>query len=84
MDLGALEPSTPLLTLPSSIGKGALFISRFISAKLDASSERMKPLLDYLLALDHGGQVRRAGYGFLREHVEDLWLLTFLPSICRS
>ncbi|THU58383.1 hypothetical protein C4D60_Mb03t13670 [Musa balbisiana] len=56
VDLGALEPSTPLLTLPSSIGKGALFISRFISAKLDASSERMKPLLDYLLALDHGGQ----------------------------
>ncbi|RZS01936.1 hypothetical protein BHM03_00031891 [Ensete ventricosum] len=62
VDLAALEPSTPLLTLPSSIGKGAQFISRFISAKLDARSESMKPLLDYLLALDHGGQVRRAGY----------------------
>ncbi|CAD5182029.1 unnamed protein product [Musa acuminata subsp. malaccensis] len=56
VDFGALEPSTPLLTLPSSIGKGAQFISRFISAKLNASSESMKPLLDYLLALNHGGQ----------------------------
>ncbi|XP_064955353.1 sucrose synthase 7-like [Musa acuminata AAA Group] len=56
VDFGALEPYTPLLTLPSSIGKGAQFISRFISAKLNASSESMKPLLDYLLALNHGGQ----------------------------
>ncbi|KAF0934530.1 hypothetical protein E2562_025626 [Oryza meyeriana var. granulata] len=53
VDFGALDDlSTPHLTLPSSIGNGAHFVSRFLSSKL---SDNKKPLLDYLLALSHRG-----------------------------
>ncbi|CAN6232801.1 unnamed protein product [Urochloa humidicola] len=55
VDFGALDDlSTPRLTLPSSIGNGLQFISRFMSSKLAGSG--MKPLLDYLLALSHRGE----------------------------
>uniref|UniRef100_A0A0E0NNB5 Sucrose synthase n=1 Tax=Oryza rufipogon TaxID=4529 RepID=A0A0E0NNB5_ORYRU len=52
VDFGALDLSTPHLTLPSSIGKGAHLVSRFMSSKL---TDNKKPLLDYLLALSHRG-----------------------------
>uniref|UniRef100_J3LIQ9 Sucrose synthase n=1 Tax=Oryza brachyantha TaxID=4533 RepID=J3LIQ9_ORYBR len=52
VDFGALDLSTPHLTLPSSIGNGAQLVSRFLSSKL---SDKKKPLLDYLLALSHRG-----------------------------
>jgi len=58
VNLGALDLSTPRLTLPSSIGNGMHLVSRFLSSRLGGGggTEKMpsmkKPLLlDYLLAL---------------------------------
>ncbi|KAM0898712.1 hypothetical protein ACQ4PT_021773 [Festuca glaucescens] len=56
VDFGALDLSTPHLTLPSSIGNGTQFVSRFMSSKLSGKSENMKLLLDYLLALNYRGE----------------------------
>nr|CAD1830657.1 unnamed protein product [Ananas comosus var. bracteatus] len=56
IDFGAFNLSTPLLALPSSVGNGMQFVSRFLSSKLGDKSESMKPLLDYLLALNHRGE----------------------------
>ena len=60
VDFGALDLSTPHLTLPSSIGNGLQFVSKFMSSKLGDKPEiSMKPLLDYLLSLNYRGEVRR-------------------------
>ncbi|XP_072995765.1 sucrose synthase 7-like [Typha latifolia] len=56
VDFGALDLSTPHLTLPSSIGKGMQFVSKFLSSKLSEKSTSIKPLLDYLLALNYRGE----------------------------
>ncbi|XP_042388147.1 sucrose synthase 7-like [Zingiber officinale] len=56
VDFGAFDQSTPLITLPSSIGNGMQFISRFMSSRLNEHSESLRPLLDYLLKLNHRGQ----------------------------
>ncbi|XP_072970385.1 sucrose synthase 7-like [Typha angustifolia] len=56
VDFGAFDLSSPHLVVPSSIGNGMQFISRFLSSKLSEDSESMKPLLDYLLALNHAGE----------------------------
>ncbi|KAI4969094.1 hypothetical protein ZWY2020_000008 [Hordeum vulgare] len=56
VDFGALDLSTPHLTLPSSIGNGMQFVSKFMSSKLNDKPESMKPLLDYLLTLNHRGE----------------------------
>ncbi|XP_062220858.1 sucrose synthase 7-like isoform X2 [Phragmites australis] len=56
VDFGALDLSTPHLTLPSSIGNGMRFISRFMSSKLSDKPHNMKTLLDYLLALNYRGE----------------------------
>lgn len=57
IDFGAMDFSTPRLTLSSSIGNGMDFISKCMSSKLSGSSGNAKPLLDYLLALDYQGEV---------------------------
>lgn len=49
---------TPKLSLPSSIGNGLGYISKFMSLKLSGKSECAKPLVDYLLTLDRNGEVR--------------------------
>ncbi|XP_011047767.1 PREDICTED: sucrose synthase 7-like isoform X1 [Populus euphratica] len=56
VDFGAMDFSTPRLTLSSSIGIGLNYMSKFMSSKLRGSSDAAKPLLDYLLALDHQGE----------------------------
>ncbi|KAG8064019.1 hypothetical protein GUJ93_ZPchr0004g39566 [Zizania palustris] len=57
VDFGAVDLSTPHLTLPSSIGNGLQFISKFMSSKLQSDKpESSKPLLDYLLTLNHRGE----------------------------
>ncbi|KAM3223200.1 hypothetical protein ACQJBY_056881 [Aegilops geniculata] len=56
VDFGALDLSTPHLTLPSSIGNGMQFVSRFMSSKLSGKPESMKPLLHYLLNLNYRGE----------------------------
>ncbi|XP_048499057.1 sucrose synthase 5 isoform X2 [Beta vulgaris subsp. vulgaris] len=53
VDFGALEHSTPHLTLSSSIGNGVNFISKFLSSKLWADKEATKPLVEHLLLLKH-------------------------------
>ncbi|XP_065881335.1 sucrose synthase 7-like [Euphorbia lathyris] len=56
IDFGALDFSTPHLTLSSSIGNGMDFISKFTSAKINGSSDSAKLLLDYLAALNYQGE----------------------------
>nr|APT67192.1 Susy7 [Bambusa emeiensis] len=56
VDFGALDLSTPHMTLPSSIGNGLQLVSKFLSSKLSNKPESMKPLLDYLLALNYRGE----------------------------
>ncbi|XP_011003696.1 PREDICTED: sucrose synthase 7-like isoform X1 [Populus euphratica] len=56
VDFGAMDFSTPRLTLSSSIGNGVNYMSKFMSLKLSGSSEAAKPLLDYLSALNHQGE----------------------------
>ncbi|KAG5515357.1 hypothetical protein RHGRI_036414 [Rhododendron griersonianum] len=67
VDFGAFDYSTRRLTLSSCIGNGVDFVSKFMASKTggDTSSkkkktggdlEHAKPLLDYLLALNHQGE----------------------------
>ena len=71
VDIGALDLSTPHLTLPSSIGNGLQFVSKFMSSKLGDKPEiSMKPLLDYLLSLNYRGEVRQS------DHLPMLHILT--------
>ncbi|KAE8665909.1 Sucrose synthase 6 [Hibiscus syriacus] len=56
IDFGSINYTTPHLTLPSSIGNGATYVSKFMFSKLSESCECDSPLLDYLLALNHQGE----------------------------
>ncbi|XP_071705255.1 sucrose synthase 7-like [Rutidosis leptorrhynchoides] len=56
LDFGAFDISTPQLTLPSSIGNGFGYISKFTTSRLSGDIEDAKPLLDHLLALNHHGE----------------------------
>ncbi|KAL7201770.1 hypothetical protein ACSBR1_033467 [Camellia fascicularis] len=56
IDFGACDFSTPRLTLSSSIGNGVDFMSKFMTSRISGDLERAKPLLEYLLALDHHGE----------------------------
>ncbi|KAK1262263.1 Sucrose synthase 7 [Acorus gramineus] len=56
VDFGALDTSTPHLTLPSSIGNGLQYITKFLSSKIGNRPENAKPLLDYLLGLELQGE----------------------------
>ncbi|KAE8727129.1 Sucrose synthase 6 [Hibiscus syriacus] len=56
IDFGSINYTTPHLTLPSSVGNGATYFSKFMFSKLSESCECDSPLLDYLLALNHQGE----------------------------
>uniref|UniRef100_A0A7N0U4Y2 Sucrose synthase n=1 Tax=Kalanchoe fedtschenkoi TaxID=63787 RepID=A0A7N0U4Y2_KALFE len=56
LDFGAFDYSLPKMTLSSSIGTGASFITRILSSKLSGSSESANPLLQHLLALNYHGE----------------------------
>nr|GEU88194.1 sucrose synthase 7-like [Tanacetum cinerariifolium] len=56
VDFEAFDFGLPRLTLPSSIGKGLDYISKFMTSRLGGDLENAKPLLDYLLALNHHGE----------------------------
>lgn len=60
VDFGAMDFSMPHLTLSSSIGNGVNLTSKFLSSKL--TSTCAQPLVDYLLSLNHQGDVSRHGY----------------------
>lgn len=54
VDFGAFDQMLPQMTLSSSIGNGLNFISKFAALKLGGTaSQGAKPLVDYLLALNH-------------------------------
>ncbi|KAK9996706.1 hypothetical protein SO802_021392 [Lithocarpus litseifolius] len=56
IDFGAIEFSTPRMTLSSSIGNGANFISAFMTSRLHGKCGSEKLLLEYLQALNHHGE----------------------------
>lgn len=57
VDFGAVNFSAPTLTLSSSIGDGIGFVSKFITSKLSGKVDSAQPLVDYLLSLNHQGEV---------------------------
>ena len=57
LDFGAFDFSGRRLTLSSSIGNGVDFISKFMASKTSGDLEHSKPLVEYLLALNHHGEV---------------------------
>lgn len=57
VDFGAFDYSTRRLTLSSCIGNGVDFVAKFMASKTGGDLEQAKPLLDYLLALKHHGEV---------------------------
>ncbi|XP_042039342.1 sucrose synthase 7-like [Salvia splendens] len=56
IDFGATDVTLPHLTLPSSVGNGVSYISKFLASKLDGSPWKAQSLVDYLLTLDHHGE----------------------------
>lgn len=57
VDFGAMDFSTPLTTLPSSIGNGVTYISKFISSRLSGKSDNANPFLHHLKSLNYKGEV---------------------------
>ncbi|EXB80246.1 Sucrose synthase 2 [Morus notabilis] len=56
IDFGEIDFLTPRTALPSSIGNGLTFISKFMSSKLTSNSGNARQLLEYLQALYHRGE----------------------------
>ncbi|KAI7734283.1 hypothetical protein M8C21_012186 [Ambrosia artemisiifolia] len=56
IDFGAMDFKLPTMSLPSSIGNGVNFTSKFITSKLYAESSCQQLLVDYLLSLNHQGE----------------------------
>ena len=56
-DFGAFDFPIPHLTLSSSIGNGLHFVSKFLTSKLSGKIEKTQPIVDYLLSLNHQGEV---------------------------
>lgn len=57
LDFGSMDFKSPTMSLSSSIGHGVNFASKFITSKLYAQSGSQQLLVDYLLSLDHQGEV---------------------------
>lgn len=57
IDFGAVELSMPHLTLSSSIGNGFNSVAKFLSTKLAGRSETAQALVNYLLSMNHHGDV---------------------------
>lgn len=57
IDFGAFDFGCEKPSLTSSIGNGMNFISKFMASKLSSGPECAKPLVDYLLSLNHRGEV---------------------------
>ncbi|KAI5673924.1 hypothetical protein M9H77_14288 [Catharanthus roseus] len=56
IDFGAFDFGCERPSLTSSIGNGMNFISKFMASKLSSGPECAKPLVDYLLSLNHRGE----------------------------
>ncbi|QCD77989.1 sucrose synthase [Vigna unguiculata] len=55
-DFGAFDFPIPNLTLPSSIGNGLHFVSKFLTSRFSGKLIKTQPIVDYLLSLNHGGE----------------------------
>lgn len=56
-DFGAFDMGIPQLTLPSSIGNGLQFVSKFLTTRLSGKLAKTQAIVDYLLTLTHQGEV---------------------------
>jgi len=56
-DFGAFDFPIPNLTLPSSIGNGLHFVSKFLTSRFSGKRTKTQPIVDYLISLNHGGEV---------------------------
>ncbi|KAL9170938.1 hypothetical protein ABFS82_04G178700 [Erythranthe guttata] len=56
IDFGAFDAGTPKLSLPTSIGNGLGYISKFMTSMLGGKTESAKPLVNYLLTLERNGE----------------------------
>ncbi|XP_042041844.1 sucrose synthase 7-like [Salvia splendens] len=56
IDFGATDVTLPHLTLPSSVGNGVSYISKFLTSKLDGCPWKAQSLVDYLLTLALHGE----------------------------
>ncbi|KAL0341669.1 UNVERIFIED_CONTAM: Sucrose synthase 7 [Sesamum calycinum] len=56
IDFGAFNVGIPSLALPSSIGDGLGYVSKFMTSMNTKGPESAKPLVEYLLTLDHHGE----------------------------
>ncbi|KAL6549511.1 Sucrose synthase 6 [Orobanche hederae] len=52
IDFGSFDVGTPKLAVPSSIGNGLGYISKFMTSMLSGKNESAKPLVDYMLTLE--------------------------------
>ena len=57
IDFEAIDFSTPRMALSSSIGNGLNFTTRILSSRLSGNSQSSNALFDYLLSLNHQGEV---------------------------
>ncbi|XP_061347115.1 sucrose synthase 7-like [Gastrolobium bilobum] len=55
-DFGAFDFQIPQLTLPSSIGNGIQFVSKFLSSRLSGKLAKTQAIVDYLLTINHQGE----------------------------
>ena len=58
LNFSAFDFTTPRLTLSSSIGNGVSLVSKFLTTKLNGNPQTAQPLVDYLVSLNHQGEVR--------------------------
>ncbi|XP_058787769.1 sucrose synthase 5-like isoform X2 [Vicia villosa] len=55
-DFGAFDFPIPNLTLPTSIGNGLHFVSKFLTSRFSGKLAKTKPIYNYLLSLTHQGE----------------------------
>lgn len=59
IDFEAIDFSSRRMALSSSIGNGLKFTTKILTSKLSENSCSTNPLLDYLLSLNHQGEVNK-------------------------
>lgn len=62
IDFEATDFTTPRMALPSSIGNGLNFLTKLMTSRLSKDSQSAKSFLEFLLALNHHGEVSIFNY----------------------
>lgn len=77
------------MALSSSIGNGLDYTNRILSSRLSESSHYENPLLNYLLSLNHQGEVTKTitvsnvKICTNEKNCESLFIMFFLITFCR-